>query len=216
MGQPLPASIITTQPFPPSAPTPLTCSAVVNLAKASASADNFLNTYGLGNERPIKANLMALLPALRDLNAADVPRVSEYLTTLNTTSLPIIQLADDCLRESLQIDNSGMKTAQDRLDESESRLAAIRNPEQNVSYYEGWFPIVRPMTETALFGLFTAAIFMLLLAVLVFIRMAGVQIDIQIPEINIFTLPPNASYYIYGGVATGVIGGIIYAYYYKV
>jgi len=108
-----------------------------------------------------------------------------------------------------------MKTAQDRLDESESRLGSIRNPEQNVSYYEGWFPIVRPMTEAALFGLFAAAIFMLLLAVLVFIRMAGVQIDIQIPEITIFTLPPNASYYIYGGVATGVIGGIIYAYYYK-
>jgi len=212
MGQPLPANIITTPPFS-STIAPSTCTAAVDIAKGSASANDFLDKYALGPSSSLTTNLTRLTTALENLNdidPAEFPRVSTYLTSLQTTSLPLIQLADDCLRESLQIDNSALKAAQDRLDESESRLASIRNPEQHVSYYEGWFPIVRPMTETALFGIFAAAIFMLLLSILIFARMGGVQIDIQIPEITLFTLPPNASYYIYGGLAAGVIGSIIY------
>jgi hypothetical protein len=71
------------------------------------------------------------------------------------------------------------------------------------------------MTESALLGLFGAAIFMLLMSVLVFLRLQGVEINLIIPDMVIpyFTLPPNASYYIYGGLATGIIGSIGYAYY---
>jgi hypothetical protein len=203
----------------------MTCSSILTAAKASP-LNNFLEQYRINpNEisqtNSIKANLrtfntsLATLDQQTTFSGADVNtlrQINTYLTGIKTTYIPIIGLVDNCLKESLQVDTTAIKEAQNRLSESESRLASIRNPEENVSYYEGWFPIVRPMTETALFGIFAASIFMLLLSTLIFLKFTGVSIDIIIPEFTLFTLPPNSSYYMYGGLATGLIGALIYIY----
>jgi hypothetical protein len=208
------------------AAVPQTCSAIKNAASSAATSDAFLTTFGLAGTQPIKARLTSLKANLAladqgqqlsgkagfDTNVPGATNVSEFVSSISTTHLPIIKLADTCLQESLQVDTTALTQAQKSVEESKSRLESITNPERNVSYYEGWFPMVRPMTEPALFGLFAAAIFMLLLSILVFLRLSGVQIDIQIPEMA-FSLPPNASYYMYGGVVAGIIGGIGYAYY---
>ena len=205
---------------------PQTCSAIHSAASSAATSDAFLTTYALAGAQTIKGNLTVIKTALSaadqgqplsgkvgfDTTVGNAINVNDYVRSISTTYLPIIKLADLCLQESLQSDTSALTTAQTNLDESKSRLESITNPERHVSYYEGWFPMVRPMTEFALFGLFAAAIFMLLLSILVFLRLSGVQIDIQIPELA-FNLPPNASYYMYGGVAAGIVGGIGYAYY---
>ena len=214
-------SIVTDAPFVITGPgvVPQTCSAVVAAASSAATADAFLATYGLSGTSSVKnkltglkANLGNFQPDALISSATGFTDVNTFINSLNTTYLPIIKLADTCLHESLQGDTSALTAAQKTLDESKSRLESITNPERHVSYYEGWFPMVRPMTEPALFGLFAAAIFMLLLSILVFLRLSGVQIDIQIPEMA-FNLPPNASYYMYGGAAAGIVGGIGYAYY---
>lgn len=205
---------------------PQSCSTIHDAASAAATPEAFLATYGLSGITSIKAKLTGLKSNLAlvdqgqlisgkvgfDTMVAGSTNVKDFVGNLTTTYIPIIKLADTCLQESLQIDTSALTQAQATLDESKARLDSITNPERNVSYYEGLFPIVRPMTESALFGLFAAAIFMLLLSILVFLRLSGVQIDIQIPEMT-FILPPNASYYMYGGVVAGIIGGIGYAYY---
>lgn len=222
------ATVYTSPPFNTNT-IPLTCSAVVSAAKNASTADQIFDLIyhnHPGHENPlyaIQANLRPLARALVKIDdqgqtfsdTAGRDAVQAHLTSLENTYLPVIRLADTCLKESLQVDQSALKEAQGKLEESQSRLAAITNPEENVSYYEGWFPMVRPMTEPALLGIFGAAIFMLLLSVLVFLRLQGVEINITIPEIMIpyFTLPPNASYYMYGGLATGIIGSIGYAYY---
>lgn len=208
---------------------PMTCSAAVNAAKNASNPDELLDiTYHIhpAHENPlyaIQGNLRPLARALQKFDdqgqtfadTAGRDAVEAHLKYLEESYLPIVRLGDTCLKESLQVDQSALKAAQDKLEESQSRLASITNPEENVSYYEGWFPIVRPMTEPALLGLFGAAIFMLLMSILVFLRLQGVEINIIIPEIIIpyFTLPPNASYYMYGGLATGIIVAIGYAYY---
>jgi len=222
-------AVYTSPPFETTT-APITCSAVISAAKNN-TIDNLLdNIYHIhpGHESPIHAIQANLRPLAASLAAygnqgavfggGDVPAsaaIVAYLTSLSNTYLPIIRLADNCLKESLQVDQSALKAAQQKLDESQSRLASITNPEENVSYYEGWFPMVRPMTEPALLGIFGAAIFMLLLSILVFLRLQGVEINLIIPELIIpyFTLPPNASYYMYGGLATGIVGAIGYAYY---
>lgn len=196
-----------------------TCSDIKSAASSAATPDAFLATYALSGINSIKNKLSALKTNLGNFiqtapitNNPGFNDVNTFINSLSTTYIPIIKLTDTCLQESLQVDISALTNAQKTLEESKSRLESITNPEQNVSYYEGWFPIVRPMTEPALFGLFAAAIFMLLLSILVFLRLSGVQIDIQVPEMT-FSLPPNASYYMYGGVAAGIVGGIGYAYY---
>ena len=208
---------------------PLTCSAVISAAKNAGTANILLDTYHIDPSQTaplnsIQKNLQSLatrLAAIGDQGqtfseTAGRDAVQTYLTSLENTYLPVIRLANTCLQESLEVDQSALKAAQARLDESQSRLSAITNPEEKVSYYEGWFPMVRPMTEPALLGIFGAAIFMLLMSILVFLRLQGVEINVIIPQITLFTLPPNASYYMYGGLATGIIGSIVYVYYSRV
>ena len=221
--------VYTSPPFDTNS-VPITCSNVVSAGKNASTANNLLDTYHIDpsqtaplnsiqkNLQPIANSLAAFSNQGAVFAGGDLPTsiaINAYLTSLNNTYLPIIRLADTCLKESLQVDKSALKEAQVKLEEAQSRLAAITNPEEKVSYYEGWFPMIRPMTESALLGIFAAAIFMLLMSILVFLRLQGVEINIIIPELIVpyFTLPPNASYYIYGGLATGIIGSIAYAYY---
>ena len=221
------ATVYTSPPFDTSN-VPITCTNIVSSGKNASSANNLLDIYHIDPSKTapldsIQKNLQPLASSLAAFadqgqtfsDTAGRDAVQAHLASLENTYLPVIRLANTCLKESLQADTSALKAANDKLDEAQSRLASITNPEEKVSYYEGWFPMVRPMTESALLGLFGAAIFMLLMSILVFLRLQGVEINIIIPEMVLpyFTLPPNASYYIYGGLATGIIGSIGYAYY---
>jgi hypothetical protein len=205
-----------------------TCASIMRNAQSSTLGP-FLDTYNIGSAssattNPLKNKLdsfKTVLP-ITDVSrevTGDIAAVNNYLTNLQNTHIPILRHVDNCLRESLQIDTTNINKAQNNLDESKSRLASITNPEENVSYYEGWFPIVRPMTESALFGLFGSSILLLLISIMIMLRLTGLQIDIRMPEVmlppflSFLTLPPNASSYIYGGIAVGLIGSIIYAYY---
>lgn len=226
------ATVITTAPFIITGPNalPITCAAIISKANTDTTTTTFLSSYGLqdkasdGVDISIKDKLLSfqgqLAPAtvdqLQDITTkGGYSNVNTFITGLQTTYLPVIRLADTCLREATQVDRSAYNAAKAAAEESNLRLKSILNPEQHLSYYDGWFPLIRPMTESALFGVFGAALFMLILSILVFLRMTGVQIQLQIPEImNMpywLTLPPYASYYIYGGIAAGLIGtGIAY------
>jgi hypothetical protein len=207
---------------------PTSCPAIVTSAKDSGNLDAFLSSYGLqdkvnagGSDLSIKDKLTSfqtgLAPAyvnqLQDITSnVGYPAINSFITALRTTYLPVINLVNNCLRENIQIDTSAYDAAKAKAEESKLRLQSILTPEQHLSYYDGWFPLIRPMTESALFGIFGAALFMLLIAILVFLRMTGVQIQLEIPEmteLSWLTLPPNASYYIYGGLAFGLIGTVI-------
>lgn len=94
------------------------------------------------------------------------------------------------------------------LDEAKARYEMIMNPEQKVGYYEGWFPIFRPMKESALFGVFGAGLFLLILSILVFLNMNGVSISVELPTGDQgISLPDfsNSRPWLLGGVALGAI-----------
>ena len=207
---------------------PNKCSDITNLATAQTSVYNFLLNYNIANTGSTSlttkltdfniqlalADQGQVLTGKTGFNIMQViggTNIKDYITSISTTYLPMIRLVDTCLLEHLKVADSALVKAKEAVNESKSRYESITNPERKVSYYEGWFPMVRPMTEPALFGLFGAAIFMLLVSILIFLRLSGVQIDIQIPE-STFALPPNASYYMYGGAAVGIIGAVAYGY----
>jgi len=209
---------------------PTTCASIISKANTDVQTA-FLTSYGLqdkasaaATDLSIKDKLISfqeyLQPAtidqLQDITSkGGYSNVNTFITGLQTTYLPVIRLAETCLKEATQVDRSAYNAAKAKAEESNLRLKSILNPEQHLSYYDGWFPLIRPMSESALFGVFGAALFMLILSILVFLRMTGVQIQLQIPEImnmpDWLSLPPYASYYIYGGIAAGLIGtGIAY------
>lgn len=226
------ATVTTADPFVVSGAgaVPMTCSSIVSKANTDTDINTFLSSYRLldkpsgGVDVSIKDKLTtfqgqlgpATVDQLQDITAkGGYSAVNTFITGLQTTYLPVIRLAESCLKEATQVDRSAYNQAKAKAEESNLRLKSILNPEQHLSYYDGWFPLIRPMTEKALFGIFGAALFMLILSILVFLRMTGVQIQLQIPEItnmpDWLTLPPYASYYIYGGIAAGLIGtGVAY------
>ena len=226
------ATLTTADPFvvTGAGAVPMTCAAIVAKANTDTDINNFLSSYRLldkpsgGVDVSIKDKLTtfqaqlgpATVDQLQDITGkTGYSAVNTFITGLQTTYLPVIRLAENCLKEATQVDRSAYNAAKAKAEESNLRLKSILNPEQHLSYYDGWFPLIRPMSEKALFGIFGAALFMLILSILVFLRMTGVQIQLQIPEITYFpnwlTLPPYASYYIYGGIAAGLIGtGVAY------
>ena len=225
-------SLTTTPPFTPS-PTgaaKTSCDGIVSQAK-TLDVTTFLTNYAINDkattsspDSSIKDKLATfksgLAPADTSQSITDKTGYSDinsFVGGLDSTHMPVIRLVDNCLKESLQIDMADYNSAKAQEEESKSRLESILTPEQHISYYEGWFPIVRPMTEASLFILFGGALFLLLLSITVFLSMTGVFVQIQIPDLLFpqmlsflnYYLPPGTSYYLYAGLFFGLVATYI-------
>jgi hypothetical protein len=224
-------SLVTTPPFTPStaaASTAAKTSCVDIVAQAKQiNITEFLNNYAINDKASassadlsIKDRLTTFRTALSSSDTSqpivDKPGFSDidlFLANLKSTHLPVLRLVDNCLKEDQQIDMTEYNSAKATNEESKSRLESILTPEQHISYYEGWFPIVRPMTEMALFLLFGTGLFLLLVSITVFLSMSGVAVQIQIPELLLpqmfaflsYYFPPGSSYYLYAGLFFGLI-----------
>ena len=224
-------SLATITPFTPSTagnPTgaKTSCVDIVSQAK-QLDLTTLLGNYGINDKASPSSGDLSIKDKLTtfkaSLSTADTNQritdktgygeINTFLTALNTTHIPNIRLVDNCLKEDQQIDMTDYNSAKSTEEESKSRLDSILTPEQHTSYYEGWFPIIRPMTEFSLFFLFGAALFLLLVSITVFLSMGGVVVQIQIPELVLpqilaflnYYIPPGSSYYLYAGLFFGLV-----------
>jgi len=198
---------------------PLTCQQILALANSSGTSKTFLNSYNL---QAILANLKEFNTALttnnidlrQTINPTTSTRIQNYLNDLTSTNLPVLSLVEACTREEqLPNDLANYNEAKQKLDTSKERVELIKTPEQRVSYYEGWFPLFRPMNRSALFGLFGTALFLLLISILLFLRLNGVELLLKFPVMSLgsggFTIP--TSYKVWAG--SGVVIGFIFGYF---
>jgi hypothetical protein len=107
--------------------------------------------------------------------------LNTFLTSLETSEKVKLNLAAICQAESKTLDLQDYDAAKQTTEESKLRLDGIRNSDTNVSYYEGWFPLFRPMSETALFSLFSVSIALLLSAIAIYLRMQGIELQVTMP-----------------------------------
>ena len=218
-----------------------TCAGIINNAD-KISKDAFLENYMASQTQTIQTtqahnimhNLQTFYSQLTDSTVDQRQTVDEnaytpvdsYLTNLSS-SIPLIQLATNCLTESagtplvtLTTDYNNQK---ELLDESKERLEFIKAPEEHVSYYAGWFPLFRPMKPTVLFWLFGISLALLIVSILLFLRVGGVEIHITLPAMNMGLSGLSGmsgistSYMNYLMVGSGglVVGGIIAYFGYK-
>jgi hypothetical protein len=188
---------------------PTTCTTILNTARRSGTKAGFLTTYKLDE---MKSNLQDLKTKLSAPNVDQLQNIESksgysdintYITTLETSQLPIQRLVSQCLKEEMEVDVESKKA---QVEESKSRYESIKAPERRVSYYEGWFPLFRPMSETSLFGVFGAALSLLLLSILIFLRMQGVQLKLELPELFLAGYDLSAyTGYMYSAAGLGVI-----------
>lgn len=224
-------SLVTVIPFTPNQGGAKTsCVDIITQAK-TLDLTNFLANYAINNKATETSGDISIRDKLKTfraaLSSADTGQsivdktgysdINAFLSALNTAQLPTIRLVDNCLKEDQKIDMTEYNSAKATKEESKARLDSILTPEQHISYYEGWFPIVRPMTEFSLFFLFGSAIFLLLVSITVFLSMGGVVVQIQIPELILpqalaflnYYIPPGSSYYLYAGLFFGLIATVI-------
>jgi hypothetical protein len=215
------ASLQTNTPFYTSGAgaVPIKCADILSRKKTTSLSD-FLSAYGLPTLKTnlttfnTSAAMTASLNQQKDITSSSgYDDVNTFLTNVENTSLPVLRLVKSCLEEDGQLDKAEYNSAKAAKEESKLRLDSILTPERHLSYYDGWFPIIRPMHETSLFVLFGLALFMLIVSILVFLRMGGVHIQINIPQFSVpypeLGASSSSTPYVFGGLAVGFLATYI-------
>jgi hypothetical protein len=211
--------------------SPPTCQTIVSQAATSADQNVFLQSWKLRDSgtdlslilSDLKKNLSNFYDSLvsntndqranLDMSATNNSAIQTYLNKLELEQIPVLKLVDSCMRDSITPDYNELKKQKELTDESKLRLESVKDPETKVSYYEGWFPLFRPMSEPALFGIFIAAVLLLLLSIGVFLRMSGIQFSIALPTLFAGGESMDTKKYMYIGLGVGAVAGIgIYGY----
>lgn len=204
-------------------PVAQTCGSINSLTQTAIESSYKLqtNTVSGGFLKNLSDFKAALEPA--DQNQAidsltNANDINTYLNDLETRQLPVLELVQNCLAERYTVDQGAVEVQKEATEESKSRLASIQNPERSVSYYEGWFPIFRPMQEGSLLALFGVAMAALVFSLGIFLKMSDIEFSVSfgsssssffasLPELSSF-IPYSAA-----GLLVGVIGAtLIYRY----
>jgi hypothetical protein len=77
-----------------------------------------------------------------------------------------------------------IKQAQEDLQIAEERVATLRNPGKDKSYYESFFPINRPLTQTTIVILLAIGIFFFVLSFFIIIKGLGFNLSMTAPWDN--------------------------------
>ena len=170
----------------------------------------FLN----GSTNPMKIGLnnsTILANQSLDSNTGGYTDIQTFLNKIESQK-PYFNLAVECSAEQSSFDMNSYDAAKQETEESKLRLDGIRNSDTQVSYYEGWFPLFRPMSETALFGLFSVSIAILLASIVIYLRMQGIELQILMPASSLGTMAifdtlRQYSSYIWFAIAAGLAIG---------
>jgi hypothetical protein len=160
------------------------CSHYTSAANFSArpTADAFLRHV---NFPTVYANIQSALDKTNTLIFSNVnftpsDKLAKYLTTLDTQVLQLGYVSN-CVTEKPDLTDKVFQ-ANKELDLSKERYNDTHSPETHVSKYEGTFPIYRSLKPSTLFALFAAGIFLMLLAILIFMRMQGIELNFILPD----------------------------------
>jgi hypothetical protein len=150
-----------------------------------------------------------------DQNVANTPGyddIDKYLNTVQYTQLPVLQLVSSCLSEANTPDMRELKEKELEYENAKERYESITNGVERVSYYEGWFPIFRPMKESSLFILFGISIVIITVSILFFLKLVGFSIEISLPVqfyVSMYSYLGHTLQYYSGYLIGGSVVGII-------
>jgi hypothetical protein len=202
---------------------PITCPAIMDRAQKLGSKQSFLNTFKIGGTptNDIKLNLTTFKASLAQANQTqqitdtEYAAMNTYLSTLENSQLPVIALVSGCLAEIDNPNTQSLIDSEKEYEESKSRYESITSESGKVSYYQGWFPIFRPMKQASLFILFGVSLFILIFSILLLLRLTGIEINIIFPTIMISSAYANYDTYkpyLLGGGGLGILIVIVGVY----
>ena len=155
-------------------------------------------------------------PVLNQSYDVTNPDFLDYLDTVETIQIPVLRLVNNCLSEEVKIDESKLKEAQKTYDTSKARFESIDEDHETVGYFESWFPLQRYVKESNLFVLFGISIFLLVVSILTFLHLAGIELKFILPSLQSELGGSDVSFdigayqqYLIGGAVLGVVITIV-------
>jgi hypothetical protein len=92
---------------------------------------------------------------------------------------------------NLEVSNGELDTLKTQIQESqkdlqiaEDRAATLRHPEKNRSYYESWFPINRPLTNSSIVIILAIGIFFFVMSFFILFKSFGFNLRFSVPWDN--------------------------------
>jgi hypothetical protein len=214
-----------------STPVPTTCDGIIATSKQTPK-QQFMINYKIADStndpsqrlNDIKTNLSLFRDGLigsnidqgQQVTSGNFPAIQTYLNTIETNQLPVLRQVNQCLVETTIPDTSEYVQQANATSESQARLDFIQKSDTNISYYEGWFPLFRPMKEVTLFALFAISLLLLLMAIGVLLHLAGIDLDIKFPMME-FGGEEGGSYttYVLIGIGLSATLGLLQWYFQK-
>lgn len=195
------------------------CSYYTSGSQAASTADIFLINLNFSN---VYNNVQRGISAVdgyvtAKLNISPTAATTAYLNDLNIQVQQLTYVAN-CISEQTNATDSLYSNTK-QLAVSKDRYEQLKSPETRVSYYEGTFPIYRPIHQSTLFVLFGVSIFLMLLSILFFLRTQGVEIQIIMPQTTLLsgisTFLVGQTTYIAMAATFGIVLGYLLHIYYK-
>ena len=139
-------------------------------------------------------------PATADVFAGLLSAMSSEgsSTTLSKTSQDVTNLEKRLEQRSIDV-----KVAQDRAN-------MVKRPEMTANYYDGWFPLNRPLKTSSVPILIAFATMLLMAGMLVFLEFFGLQTRITYFFYNFATPSNDAPFWTMGAFAFVCVAVIIY------
>jgi hypothetical protein len=192
---------------------PRTCQTILQRARQE-NKNEFRSIYKLDG---LKNQFTQLRNNLSDSSitynaTVENQEIFDYLDEVETSQLPTLRLVKNCLAEEQKLDESKLKEAQKAYETSKARFESIDEDHETVGYYESWFPLHRYVKESNLFVLFGISVFLLILSILTFLHLAGIEFKFILPSLQpefggsgySFSIGDYQQYLI-GGAVVGVI-----------
>ena len=205
-----------------------TCTDIRSLLQKSTSVPRFLHNFKLSDPNSNENILLRLQDFKSALEGKvvlerrgiteitgdqidDTVQVKTYLQNLEN-DVRYIRFVNDCLKT--YSDRPELQAQKERTEESKIRFESLQTPEERVSYYEGLFPLSRPISETGLFVMFGLALLFLFYSSALFLRMSGINFDISFPAFVMGSSSGLGFLEGYGPLVVGFVLGIITALFY--
>jgi hypothetical protein len=150
-------------------------------AVTSTTLNGVSPTAAAGTTQPSPAEARTLAETSADIfNTTSC--IQEKLTEIGgtTNTIQTTQQAIIDVTKRIEEEEANVAIAHDR-------VAYIRHPEREVSYYESWFPIDRPMRRESVPWFVVVTSFIAIFSLLVFLSLVGVDLSFTVhPSLIIF------------------------------
>jgi len=212
-GQAAPVAIFNTSNLMSNISTPY-CSYYTSGSRL-ATADLFLSNI---NFYPVYSNVQGGLSNMIRANSlattfSNSQQFTSYMSNLQG-QIQALAFVANCVTEQTD-PTDALYSAQKKLELSKDRYDELHSPETRVSYYEGTFPIYRPLGQTTLFVLFGTGLFLMLLSLLCFMKTQGIELQLIIPPSLV--LPGTSISSLFAGqlsyIGIACLAGIVLGYF---